>query len=819
MLTPNQNRDCTGVCGGPFREDSCGICQLPNAEGEVTEHRDCLGVCFGSAILDECGVCYAYSSAHLAGSSRDVCGVCGGDNSSCLGCNGSPASGEAVDSCGVCGGNDCGCFKIDFIDPQWGPKSGGTEVLVHGAGFFLNDTGLLNFDFDPRRENCGAPRVFLSGESISATCRFVSGENNDLTADDVTIINQSTIRCITKATTTDLLFSLLVAIETGGLSNSVPFQYYDDAQVLISEITPSDVEIDREINVTFRGENFIDTLVPVCFIHDTGACGMDTEGEDPVIVPANYISETEISCTLPPASSPCEVRVQMSLDRQTSGVVAPGDMTFTYRYSAPEVDFIYFSDDLSNLIIQFDRSVEVAGSPSSSPTCSEVFSADTLALLGGATAVCQWSSDRQEELVVSLPPSAMVDTSSLVSFRDGAIATRGEAFSFALPGLDTFSVDSGLSFISPVAVINGPHSIPPCGSAEFTGSHSLNPGYRGMTYFWSVLTVDSMTQHFSNITRYLDTLTATTDSTSLQSGWFVPGVEYHLQLVVVNSVGLQSTPDTVRLVREEGEPLPQLFVRGMEEREVRSGERVILKSAIFTPDCVVAEYQFEFLWQLFEVTDERRGVVSGVDISSLPTLSPILLPPSLLTPGSTYIAMVTASSTAPSYSEAINVTITVATTDLQARIHGGDRSISQSRTLVLDARASAYDLNSPSPSFSWACSVVGSGQPCYNASLATPTPLVIPAADVVSIPGSDMESGLKYNFTVSLFQSGQGWSQFSTVIEVVSATPPIVEVTGGEGEWVTSREVVLRGLVYSGSPVTSVTWDSVRMEGTYMYVM
>lgn len=690
-------------------------------------------------------------------------------------------------------------------------------MLVHGAGFFLNDTSLLDFDFDPQRENCGAPRVFLSGESISATCRFVSGENNDLTADDVTIINKSTIRCVTKATTTDLHFSLFVAIETGGFSNSVPFQYYDDSQVFISEITPSDVEIDREINVTFRGENFIDTLVPVCFVHDTGACGMDTEGEDPVIVPGNYISETEISCTLPPASAPCEVRVQMSLDGQTSGVVAPGDQTFTYRYSAPEVDLIYFSDDLSNLIIRFDRSVEVAGSPTSSPTCSEVFSADTLALVGGASAVCQWANDRQDEVVVSLPPSAMVDITSPVSLRDGAIVTREETFSFALSGMDTFSVDSGLSFIPPVAVINGPHSIPPCGSVEFTGSHSLNPGYRGMTYLWSVLTVDSRTQHFSNITRYLDTLTAATDSISLETSWFVLGVEYYLQLVVVNSIGLQSMPDTVWLVREEGEPLPQVFVRGMEEREVQSDESVFLESGVFIPDCVVAEYQFEFLWQLFEVTDERRGTMSAVDISSLPTLSPILLlPSSLLTPGSTYIAMVTASNTAASFSETINMAITVATTNLQAHIHGGDRSVSQSRTLVLDARSSTYNLNSPPPSFSWGCSVVSTGQPCYNVSEATPTPLVIPAADVVSIPGSNMESGLEYNFTVSLFQSGVGRSQFSTVIEVVSATPPIVEVTSGEGEWVTSREVVLRGLVYSGSPVTSVTWESVRMEGTYV---
>ncbi|MCA1800073.1 MAG: fibro-slime domain-containing protein [Actinobacteria bacterium] len=35
----------------------------------------------------------------------DDCGICGGDNSTCLGCDGVPNSGLVVDACGVCGGN------------------------------------------------------------------------------------------------------------------------------------------------------------------------------------------------------------------------------------------------------------------------------------------------------------------------------------------------------------------------------------------------------------------------------------------------------------------------------------------------------------------------------------------------------------------------------------------------------------------------------------------------------------------------------------------------------------------------------------------
>jgi len=42
----------------------------------------------------------------------DACGVCKGDNSSCTGCDGVPASGATVDECGVCGGGGGSCFKL-----------------------------------------------------------------------------------------------------------------------------------------------------------------------------------------------------------------------------------------------------------------------------------------------------------------------------------------------------------------------------------------------------------------------------------------------------------------------------------------------------------------------------------------------------------------------------------------------------------------------------------------------------------------------------------------------------------------------------------
>lgn len=63
-------------------------------------------------------------------------GVCGGDNGTCLGCDGVPNSGKLRDSCGVCGGNGSTCTNITSIHPSLLPSysSSGRTVNVVGAG-------------------------------------------------------------------------------------------------------------------------------------------------------------------------------------------------------------------------------------------------------------------------------------------------------------------------------------------------------------------------------------------------------------------------------------------------------------------------------------------------------------------------------------------------------------------------------------------------------------------------------------------------------------------------------------------------------------
>jgi len=80
-----------------------GICDLiPDPQGKV---------------IDECGVCGGNNATCLgcdgipnSGLMIDQCGVCGGDDTSCIGCDGELSSGLVLDECGVCGGDGTVCL-------------------------------------------------------------------------------------------------------------------------------------------------------------------------------------------------------------------------------------------------------------------------------------------------------------------------------------------------------------------------------------------------------------------------------------------------------------------------------------------------------------------------------------------------------------------------------------------------------------------------------------------------------------------------------------------------------------------------------------
>ncbi len=166
-----KQQDCSGVCGGLARPDSCGVCSGSGKTCDGSEKCekdggfDCDGVCGGGKKYDRCGVCNGdgkscvgctdsnacnYNAAASVASNliceqpksgrdchdncivavdcegkcggtakRDKCGVCEGKGDTCLGancptgqkkdCAGKCNGKSIVDVCGVCGGDESTC--------------------------------------------------------------------------------------------------------------------------------------------------------------------------------------------------------------------------------------------------------------------------------------------------------------------------------------------------------------------------------------------------------------------------------------------------------------------------------------------------------------------------------------------------------------------------------------------------------------------------------------------------------------------------------------------------------------------------------------
>ena len=814
QLSFNHFMDCTGVCYGPYRADSCGVCQEQSERGEIFENRDCNGTCFGEAALDSCGVCYGGDTGEPIDSAVDACVVCFGDNTTCVGCDGEVASNVGIDTCGECGGNGCGCFKIDSITPNAGPQTGGTKVVIQGAGLFLNESAALNFVFDRNAPNCGAPYRFpVTDASITITCLFRQANSGEQRQAFAIPINQTTVRCITESTSLEEReYFVQVRVDSGPFSNPIPF-YYDDYSVIrVDQLSPNSALInDSDAVLTFIGSNFLNTSAAACLIYNFQTCSLEMLSlAEPHTVPAVFINTSHYSCRLPEALAPCRVSIKLSLDGQESGILesTSTDFSFTYRHSQPQVLAVYFSQDLSDLVIEFDRSARLADS--APMTCLDVFSESTFNLIGGFRAACGWTDNRQQGITISLPSSANVMVNSPIVFRSGAVETNGTEFSFAISNA-TIHVVSDNNAVRPIAVIDGPNSIPMCGEFTFSAIHSQFPGYKEFDYQWSVLVEDvSTVNNFDVILDYLDALEATSDSITLNSDYFSPDVVYYLQLVVVNSAGIQSDIQIVNLTKD-AISRPYLHILGSDVLQIHHKEDITLQAQIFLPECLSPSILVEYDWRLMKVVDHRRNMLIDESLVNVRTLSPLVkFPARLFESNANYVVALTASVNGQA-TNTDQISLQVLSPQPTAVIVGGNRTVAQDQVIVLDARNSSIDMMLSSPKFTWACDVIGSNDACYNHSNSTfPVPIVIPNTEFVTIPARALKPGQSYRFSLTLEQ-GAASSNSNVVISINESSAPLVEIINDDTVVLSTEEVWLQGVVYSSLSLERAYWQSIQL--------
>ncbi len=797
----NQFLDCTGVCDGPFRADSCSICQLPDQNGEIVGHADCNGTCFGSAELDLCGVCYGGSTGIGEDSVLDECGICYGNNT-CYGCDGILNSGETIDNCGVCGGNDCGCQKIVSTFPNQGPSSGGTEIVMTGSGFFLNGSS-----YDPSQVNCNVSTETDGDNSVSAICRFVSQQEEAFGT--AYIVNQSTIICLTPEVThvDDYDFDLSIQIENGQYTSPIPFTFFSYADIEIIARFPSMDSVNFENTVTFIGQNFINNGLQSCLLSDISTCSstLPTDSYGYYMILAEFVSSSEITCTLPIVNTPCQMSVYLSFDGQVSGIIdypEPFMEKYTYAFSAPNVTSVHFSDDLTTLLIEFDRSVRISGNQELS--CYAVFNEDTLELFS-QNALCNWGTIQQNSIHVQLPIDATVEVGSLIGFKNETIITNGASFSFAFS--DPLYVATA---VPPAVVLEGPNIVQSCGSVTFTAINTYFEGYKSFAYNWRVYTLNASIPGMKEIASYMNNLPVTSSSITLSSGFFQFSTEYIVQIMVTNAVGLTSIRN-MELTKEIPASL-KVSISSPESQTIYAEQDIMFHATIVNDDCI--DFQnINFKWKLNKLVDERRSIYELLNFNELITDNSLLyIPNGLLLPDSFYKISVSVSTSGNSQTDMSTVNVLTRHNKCIAKIHGGNRTITAGQSLLLDGSTSLV-ATTGSSKYVWQCSIVSSGVPCYNVSIQNVLkPLVLPFEKEIYFSSSDLSVGLEYKFTLMLKQDTCE-SVASTIITIVpfSNPPAIVEILTPSLNFIPSQKVVVEGLVLPNQPV-DLTWECLQLQ-------
>ena len=794
--------DCTGICGGPFRADSCGNCQLPDNEGNILEHADCHGTCYGTAQTDSCGICYGGLTDITKDSVLDQCGVCHGNDTSCYGCDGVLNSGKTVDNCDMCGGNDCGCQKIAKTVPDRGPASGGTDIVIVGSGFFQNSS-----NYNPTLPYCNASTTSIGGKSISATCRFLSQQEEAI--GNAYIINQSAIACQTPPiSNADNDFLLSIRIEDGAYTPAIPFIFQSFTDIDITSVTPSKGLLNYENQVRFIGSNFLDNGLQSCLVQDTSGClshlTFDSRGYHAVT--ANFVSDSEISCKLPIAYTSCQVSLYLSFDGQESGIIQYPDplmQTYTYSYSAPNVTSVHFSSDLTTLVINFNQSANI--SDLSKLNCSSLFSDETLQLVS-QNALCIWGNTQHTSIHVSLPTIAEVGVESLINFREGALVTSGELFSFAIS--TTSLVEAS---VPPIVVLEGPNVISSCGYITFNVIDALYEGYKPFSYKWSLYTIDSIVEGVTDVIEYLNSLPSTASTITISSELFRSSTVYVIEVIVTSGVG-ETTTISKELIKENI-PSLQISVSSPQSLSFYPDRDIILQTSVVNDDC--ANFQnFEFDWRLNKLIDERRLTYEQQIFADLIVDNSILyIPGGVLSPNSEYEIIVTAMTSDNSQIATDAVHVTIHDTLCRAKIHGGNRTLSIGQLLHLEGSISVESTKGLAQ-YTWQCVVIGSGIPCYNTSISsTMAPIKLPFKSQVSFSTSNLNPGLEYMFTLTLKQ-GDCESTAKTAITITqSLNPPpaIVEIITSSLHFQQSQVITIEGLVLANKPVT-VLWECLQLD-------
>lgn len=533
--------------------------------------------------------------------------------------------------------------------PRNGPASGGTIIDIEGERFITTGN---------RRSKCNFQRMDGRGSAFSRFNQLHNSTHISCTMPDVQFFFSSSSPLPPEGA-----FIQLSITGVSGQSNPVSFLVYNLTSILITSISPN-YDFTNSTNgtrIVATGQGFIDTREITC--------GLDSQNTS--LVPAVHISSSRLECVLPLVRVPSRIGLTVSLNGQPEAAISspPGVQVMTFYSPAPVITSSYFSPSYTELLLQFDREVEIgpeAISNVSTPlqsddtadlqvSCSLVFGNAALRLLGDA-ASCVWQNTQQRGVMVRLSAQSNIGDSTVLDINQTSIRTRHVLFSRQASGSVTITSLPG-THLTPLSVLESPQEIPMCGEFELNGDNSLYGGARGLEYEWTIGTeLDEIEMDILNplmgeyvpngftsqsridipVSLFYSNLTTDLGSGSgivpTSDSELLPLVTYYVQLVTRSYLGLSSTT-VLHDITTTTSSVPPIIILGERNRTVQPWRETLLEGKILkvSDNCTMIESRVaSYSWQV-------AGEALGKGLQGIKTnTSVLILPPDILLPGGSY---------------------------------------------------------------------------------------------------------------------------------------------------------------------------------------
>ena len=654
------------------------------------------------------------------------------------------------------------------FSPRSGPTRGGTNISVWGSGF---------------EENTRCNFANLPAASIPSLTTIVH--------------NVTFMSCILPEITsafqlpgndTHHIIQFRIVTSYTEQSSEEDFLVFNLTNILVTGLTPGGGYISTNSNhVQFSGNGFVNTSELYCFVGELRE-------------PATFVNDQTASCNLPSITTASLQYPQLSLNGDNSGFVPVQNDSnmFIFFSTAPVLEMAEFSSSAAQLILTFDREVEIGGENTTSATqnfeCSTIFDANTNGLLGEA-AKCDWQTSQQRVIIVHLYADSLIMPSDTVTLNGGSIRTRSVYYSMLSATSVVIPATEGPI---PVAVLEAPGAIPTCGMLRLVARNSLYGGGRPLVYEWSVSTGNET----------LNELTAMSNESSIgiPVESFDNSGPYNFTVTVTNFLGLQNST-TIQLHKSLPEAVLVTIYGSRTRGYPVDSDNIVIEAIVDVLSCSTIDgTTLEYLWT---VTNSSNGAAITLRSTAMNNLE-LWIPPLTLQPGGVYDVQLSVQYTGqPSTTGDATIQVTGLHPKIVAAINTGYKSsFRMTEQVYLDTSPSRGLLAGQTYQYSWQCDLCGLPDSTFSSFSSS-----------LTLPQNALPLGT-YQFTVTIVHSSTRASSTAlTTVEVIEAETPGGMISPSvklslPSKWnaLSANDKIIVSALVSVPAATTIQWSTVEVK-------